>query len=378
MNLPYRSTTKALLLLFFFVTYSFAGTVPKPDGTSQVVIKYGIDEHGRSFAYTAPVNDVLSPVVPGPSPRPATRITVKRYGIDEHGRSFEYQESPAPHFTTSVAATKTAPLPATATAPRPGNTVTAALPATPSAPAPTVTATTPVRHAPVSTVRPSQGAPRKPAPDSHTVSLPSTLARHGAPARDATPSATKPVAARPAATAAETGAPTSRTKREFVVMVSTGTSPKSEQSLHQELKRHGAPLVQSRVDRECRPIHRLLYARYEDRNQAYGEMAKIRARGEKAYIISDKGGHTVYCGSFYREKRAQEEQEIIAGRGTRVTIRKESAAIISNYLMARGFDSRATARKLAETLQRQGIRATVMSADQLYAQKNRGTGVAKG
>ncbi len=205
---------------------------------------------------------------------------------------------------------------------------------------------------------------------------PATVAIAPHPLRQAAVNPPKPVMAKSRGTA-PVKSPPGYGKGEFIVKVSTRNSTKTASPLPQELVKLGAPTVQSRVEREARSAHRLLFARHKNQSQAHRDLETLHSRGQKGYVISKRGTYNVYCGSFYLQERARSEQKIIAAKGIRVTIMKDPVTVTSNYLMARGFRSRDAAQKLAGILQKRGVTASVMSAEQEYALKN-GAGDLRG
>ena len=370
--------SRALLLVFFIVNYSFAGTIPDQNQTSQVIKKYGIDENGRSFEYTVPT--ATSPAITAGPSRLIPPNTTRHYGIDQNGRSFEYDENLIPSHPSTVAAK---PAPArqvvVITAPKPVKQAAVVLPLPPK-PLPTPTHTvTAVTKAPAH--KPAPGASR------------STQVAQGHPKTGVKSVASAAKSSRlPAPVAVITNVsrqttPTVKThdmthvqgktathahlNPEFIVKVSAWNNPSSNRFLERDLKKLGARSIKSRLVRENKPVHRLLYARHQDRSRAYLDMKTLQSSNQKAYIISTNGIHSVYCGAFYHEERATSEQNKIADKGIRVTIAKDSVWVTNKFYMAGGFHSRVAADKLAGILQQRGIRTTVVSAEPYLAQKSR-------
>lgn len=268
-----RTTARALLLIFFFAKYSYAGTPVDPRQTTPVIRKYGIDEQGRSFEYTVPAAGLsVAGAPPRPTPSAAAR-TAKRYGIDEQGRSFEYAEGQVAQ-----------PLPPSGTAAAPRVTRAAAV-----------------------SVAPAKGSQSSP--------LSGTLLSGSQRAATAIPSPTVPAARRNA-----TGVPPA-------VSVPTAARTTAAVSPVTRLKAGSVPardpqktVVTTHAGNKVKKVHRLLFARYHDRAYAYRVVGKLQSRGQKAYIISRKGAHSVYCGSYFSHQRAKSQQRLIASRGIRVTI----------------------------------------------------------
>jgi hypothetical protein len=384
MHKSFLSKPRALLLFFFFVNYSFAGTIPDQNQTSPVIKKYGIDENGRSFEYTVPT--ATSPALPAASSRLPPPKTTKYYGIDQNGRSFEYDEN-----------LLSARPPALAARPAPARQVAVTAPK----PAIKVTTKTPVVAQPAVTKVPAH----KPAPEA---SRPAPVAQKSMVRQQLTATARTPVPAKKPAVvaavpagieqsetpihvvalvpetvveaatlsheevvAALTASSENQGNAEFLVKVSAGNNPSTNRLLERDLKKLGVSSIKSRIEREDKPVHRLLYARHQDRSRAYLDVKILHSSGQNAYIISKNGDHSVYCGSFYLEERAEAEQKEIADKGIRVTIAKASVLVTNKFYMAGGFRSRGAADKLAGMLQQRGMSTTVVTAEPYLAQKSK-------
>ncbi len=381
MKINHLSTCKTLLLLFCIVNYSFAGTLPDPD-QAQVIKKFGIDENGHYFEYTVPGAGIASSESNASPSRLTKAKIVKHYGIDENGRSFEYDEHPnpplpviasAPTKTKAVRIVKSVPLPpATSTAkilpesPPAQSLAKTVAPSSKTALA--VTPAVPLKQASAAS-RPTVVAQKR--PDATIKPTTTSLQSVGAKVEPAPADKTLQTTVHETAPKSSPG----YRKGEFIVKVSAGDKPATTIPLRHELEKLGASVVQSRVEREAKQVYRLLYSRCQERSQANLAVAKLHALGQKAYIISDKNGNKVYCGSYFQEEKAKGGKKYIASKGIRLTITKDFIVVKNNYYLASGFTSREAALKLSGSLRQHGIRSTVLSTEQDYAQRSITSGI---
>ena len=332
-----HQTTCRALLLFFLANSSYAGTLSSPDHRYANATRYGIDEQGRPFEYTTPPRNAPEPPQTS-SLSPTTRKPALQYCLDENGRSVPY----GPATPVPAAALKAAPPSRSSVA----RAVTAA--AGTRRPSPAVT---------------TAASQQCPAPQREPTATASSASKPGAATgRSSSTASAAAVTDRPTTQRNRSGTGT----QEFIVRVSVGKGL-AGRHLSNDLKSLGVRAVQSRVECEGKSVHRLLYARQRKRVAAFRDIATLNARGQKGYVIREKGAYKVYCGAFYTEERARKEQEVIAQRGFRVAMTRDAMVQKCTYLLARGFPSDDEARKVAAILQQRGFAASVMKADQLYA-----------
>lgn len=367
-NTRMLTRVQARLLIFFVANYTVAAAASGVTFPPQVIKKYGIDENGRSFEYTvtavAPAGGTAAALPEKKGGQPQATV---RYGIDEHGRSFVYGEHAVPSPAPAVTAPARPVAPVAAVPARtPALVAVRPVPALEKKPVAAVPSVAPAAKAPVKVAAP-QPAPRPAEPVTVVAApvKPVPVPVRAAVAAAVVTSQPKPaVVAKPAVISAKKVVV--QQPQQVVKAAPHKQKAASIGTMERDLKQLGATTVRNRVVRQDRTVHRLLYAQHQDRTKAYSDLRILEKSGQRAYIISGKETHTVYCGAYFREGKAVAVQDDLARQGIRVSIRKEAVAVNRQVFVAEGFASREAAVRVSGTLKERGIDTKVIKAGQTY------------
>lgn len=108
------------------------------------------------------------------------------------------------------------------------------------------------------------------------------------------------------------------------------------------------------------PMVRLFLGEFADRESANRELAKLRDDTVDGFVLNEGGKYRVYAGSYFVHERAAREQERLAARGIRSTLRKTAVSVPTLLLTTGKFESRDEALKEAAKLRKKGLAPVVI------------------
>lgn len=109
------------------------------------------------------------------------------------------------------------------------------------------------------------------------------------------------------------------------------------------------------------PMIRLQYGRYPDQEQARQALTRLRKAYADGFILGSKqDGYSVYAGSYFNARGAQQEQRRLSALGVQVTLAETRVPVPTRLLTAGHFADRARAQKALERLQSQGLQPELL------------------
>ena len=183
------------------------------------------------------------------------------------------------------------------------------------------------------------------APQQKTGTKPvTTSAAKKAPERASAPQVAKPVEAQGA----------------FTLLAGEFAVDREMKMTRAKLKKLGVKPVHGKKVEKLQTMHRLFLADYDSHYAADMELQKLEKATSSAFILEQNGRYAVYAGSYLHRMGAAEEQKRLAGKGFNLSIKTAKVMISVNRVTAGSFSSSDDARKEADRLRKQGIKARVI------------------
>ncbi len=397
----FRSSAALVMTLFANAVVAVPGL--EAAGLLSVEQRYGIDQDGNL------VKPVVLPTAGQSVATPAAvRVAIKgslRYGLDQNGELHQLAESApvaAPvvaHVTPSApsqrSAMSTVPIVATTATTLPSSSPKVAV----SPPRNAVTPVTALLRSPVP-VQPQatvsgilsslgtrlksffgQATRNERTPVARVITpvtpqqapLPKGSRAVMPPVVVAAPLAKLRLPAKPAATMTPSAAAPRYSLKIDSLTVRSGARPVAK-----KLAENGVTILESRDEQSAQTVHRVVVGIYKTEEKAQKSLRGVQLKLKNAYIMSHKGSHGVYCGSFYRLEKAREKVAQLRTSGVKVTILRDSVEVKRTTILAGSYISRDEARDISLRLRRLGIPAAIVPNTESLAELRLGSNRDRG
>ncbi len=179
--------------------------------------------------------------------------------------------------------------------------------------------------------------------------------------------------AKPAATMTPSAAAPRYSLKIDSLTVRSGARPVAK-----KLAENGVTILESRDDQSAQTVHRVVVGIYKTEEKAQKSLRGVQPKLKNAYIMSHKGSHGVYCGSFYRLEKAREKVAQLRTSGVKLTILRDSVEVKRTTILAGSYISRDEARDISLRLRRLGIPAVIVPGTENLAELRLGPNRERG
>ena len=179
--------------------------------------------------------------------------------------------------------------------------------------------------------------------------------------------------AKPAATMTPSAAAPRYSLKIDSLTVRSGARPVAK-----KLAENGVTILESRDDQSAQTVHRVVVGIYKTEEKAQKSLRGVQPKLKNAYIMSHKGSHGVYCGSFYRLEKAREKVAQLRTSGVKLTILRDSVEVKRTTILAGSYISRDEARDISLRLRRLGIPAVIVPGTESLAELRLGPNRERG
>ncbi len=145
-----------------------------------------------------------------------------------------------------------------------------------------------------------------------------------------------------------------------------------------KLAENGVTILESRDEQSAQTVHRVVVGIYKTEEKAQKLLRGVQPKLKNAYIMSHKGSHGVYCGSFYRLEKAREKVAQLRTSGVKLTILRDSVEVKRTTILAGSYISRDEARDISLRLRRLGIPAVIVPGTESLAELRLGPNRERG
>jgi sporulation related protein len=151
------------------------------------------------------------------------------------------------------------------------------------------------------------------------------------------------------------------TKGKFTLLIGDFVPNKTFLALEAKLTKQGVkPLGKTRLQKP-EPMNRLFVAAYGDYESAAAELEKLKKLTNDAFYIENAGKYTLYAGSYYDMALVENERKRLAGKGYKIEVQKVAVPVSVVRLTAGSFSAKEDAERVAASLKKQGVTASVIT-----------------
>jgi hypothetical protein len=151
------------------------------------------------------------------------------------------------------------------------------------------------------------------------------------------------------------------TRGKFTLLIGEFVPNKTFLALEAKLIKQGVKPLGKTSLKKPEPMNRLFVAAYGDYESAAAELEKLKKLTSDAFYIENAGKYTLYAGSYYDMALVEKERKRLAGKGYKIEVQKVAVPVAVVRLTAGSFSAKEDAERVAASLKKQGVTASVIT-----------------